>query len=1270
MKGKLLILAVLMPMIAFAQNQKSDDLYNKGVELYNAEHFDEAIKYFMQSDSLEKAGIDPSSPAYYRSELAIAASYANIAVDKYNNGDNDEAIRLENDALEIRRKALGEEHPDYASSLSNLALYTAATGNIDEAIRLENNALKIRINALGKDHPDYAASLCNLADFNSAIGKYSDAIRLGTTAMEIRRTALGEEHPDYAQSLNNLATYNYYLGRYDEAIRLGNVALQIWKTLLGEQHPYYAQSLGNLADYNAKIGNYSTAISLGTKTVEIFKNAFGIRHPYYAQAMGNLASYYYYTGNYKEAIRRETIAMQIKEAVYGNSHLDYAQSLANLAEYNAKTGNYAEAVRLATEAMEIKKTALGEEHPDYAQALSNLAGYNSAMGNYADAIKLGKEATDILKRSLGGNHPDYAKALNNLAGHYAAMGNYAEAAKLGGTATEIIKKAFGAEHPDYATSLDNLANFNLYVGDNTDAIRLGLEALEIRRKALGERHPDFAQSLNNVAAFNAAVNNYNEAIKLETAAMEIRKRILGESHPDYAQSVSNLASFNSAIGNYAEAVRLGTLAMEIRKKVLGDDHPLYASSLNNLGDYNYKMGNKDEAIRLVTLAMEIEKKRLGEDHPDYASALSNLAVYNSEVGNFQDAVKYEKSAMEIKKRILGESHPDYASSLSNLAVYYSNLGNYAEAVRLENIAIEIKRQNLGEDHPLYATSLNNLASYNLYEGNYEDASKQLSKRYEITNSFILKNFSTMTYKERTNFWNMHSNFFSATLPFAAYKNNCAMQNVLAYNGQLFSKGLILNAELEIQNLIEKSGDQAFADRYNKIRSDRAMLDHLYQMPPAKRTMNADSLAALIEREEKQLVESSKELGDYTRDLAITWHDVQDKMTDEDLAVEFANFFDEDRMVYVAIVLKKGMSAPELLALNMTKVDTTAYYTKSEMYNIVWKPLLKYLKGVKNVYFAPSGIFHSIAIEYLPDDRNKIFAKRYNVYRLTSTREIVLDKTPNPEKKAAVYGGIIYNFSKGDWADLKDYKDEIVAEFRDIPDLTETQRAGIGFLKGAQVEAQEVIGILRDGSYLVSEGSDINATEESFKKLSGTGVKMLHIATHGFYEPANKAKSFSDFLTTGNKNDKEALSLSRSGLFLAGAASALDPVKRKDIPEGVDDGILTAKEISRLDFSGLDLVVLSACQTGLGEVTGEGVFGLQRGFKKAGAQTIVMSLWKVDDAATKDLMTEFYKNLVAGKTKREAFVTAQDLLRDKYKDPKKWAAFIMVDGTERSGTVEN
>ena len=1183
MKRILLALSLLSPLAAMAQSNESNEYYNKGIELYNAEQYQEAIGYLRKSDSLEKAELDPSSPLYHRSMQVIASAYSNMSIDHCNAGRLDEAIQ---------------------------------TGNL---------------------------------------------------ALSIQKDILGESHPEYAQTLSLLATFNYYVGKYDEAITLGKQASDILKATLGDSDPNYAQSLGNLADFYATTGNYDEAIKLGNTTREIFKKALGDNHPEYARALSKLSLYYYDTGNYKEALKLGTQAADIRKQTLGDDHPDYAQSISYLAEYNSKLGKYDEALRLGNMVLDFKKSTLGDGNPEYAMALNNLARYNSNMGNFAEAIRLGNNAASILQRTLGSNHPDYAMSIGNIASFYSAMGNYAEAIRLGTTAAETIKNIFGERHPDYAAAIDNLANYNQQAGNNAEAINLGTLAMEIRKQTLGTSHPDYATSLYNLAVFQAVNANYNDAIKFQKAAIDIRRKALGDTHPDYATSLAELASYYSSIGNYNEAIRLGNTALEIRKKTLGEQHPDYAKSLLSLADFNSKAGNKDEALRLVTLAMDIDKNSLGENHPAYAASLSNLAVYYSEKGNYKEAIRLATIATEIDKSNYGDNHPAYATSLSNLAVYYSNDGNFAEAIRLETAATEIRRKTLGEDHPHYARSINNLAAYNLYVGDYEAASQQLGKRYEITNRYVLKNFSTMTAQERTNFWNIHSVFFSNTLPLAAYKHPDPTTNTLAYNGQLFSKGLLLNAELEIQKLIEKSGDKSMADRFNKIRSDRATLDHLYQVPPQKRHINADSLAAVIEREEKLLVESSKELGDYTRDLSINWQDIQSKLTDNDIAIEFANFVDGDKPIYVALVLKKGMQSPQLEKLSMRTIDSTLYYNTTDLYNIIWQPLQKYLTGVKNVYFAPSGKLHSIAIEYLPNDLGEIFAQKYNAYRLTSTRELALTKIANSSNKASVYGGIIYSFSKGDWQDLKDAKNEIVAEFRDIPDFNDddeaegTQRAGIGFLEGAQIEAEEVTDILREGNFLVSASSGVNATEESFKHLSGSGVKILHIATHGFYEPEGKKKSFSDYLASGNKDNKEDLSMSRSGLFLAGASSALDPKKRKDIPEGVDDGILTAKEISRLDFQGLDLVVLSACQTGLGTITGEGVFGLQRGFKKAGAQTIVMSLWKVDDAATKVLMTEFYKNLMDGMSKRESFVEAQELLRIKYQDPKKWAAFIMVDG---------
>ncbi len=961
---------------------------------------------------------------------------------------------------------------------------------------------------------------------------------------------------------------------------------------------------------------------------------------------------------------------------YHRAELMVADCYEGLADQADEEGRYNDAVKFQTNVVEIRKKVLGDAHPDYAEALSDLAYYYDALGNYTEAIRLGTLAVDISKKVLGEEHPDYAISLSNLASYYSALGNYSEAIRLGTLAVEIRKKVLGEEHPDYAISLSNLAYYYDELGNYSEAIRLQTKEIAITKKNLGEEHPDYAISLSNLAIYYRDLGNYTEAIRLETLAMEIRKKVLGEEDTDYATSLNHLAIYYRDLGNYTEAIRLGTLTEEIMKKVLGEEHPYYAISLSNLAGYYDDLGNYTEAIRLGTVAMEIRKKVWGEDHPKYAISLNNLADYYYELGNYTEAIRLGTLALEIRKKVLGEEHPDYAISLHNLAGYYSDLGNYTEAIRLETFAMEITKIALGEEHPYYAIFLSRLADINLITGKYDAATDYYRQCYNNINAFILKTFASLTTKERNDFWKTKSDLFTKVLPYAAYKMSSEGTpkndiNALAYDAQVFSKGLLLNVELEIQKLIEQSGDTVFANRYYKLKQDRAILDDLYQTSPENREMDVDSLAKVIDREEHLLVESSKKLGDYTKNLAISWRDVQKNLKDNDLAIEFATVDDTiaKQTMYVAFVLKKGMTAPEIVTLFNTDdfwdIRPKDYYTTSKLYNLVWQPLAKYLKGTKTVYFSPAGQLHTIGIEYLSGDDGKIFAEKYDTYRLSSTRELALSRTINPNRKASTYGGIKYELSPDEWRSLQDVNDSIERSFRDIPQIADNLRggaSGMGYLEGTKLESETIANLLRSANYEVSAMSEAAATEESFKMLSGSGLKILHIGTHGFYENEGDMQNAGyKFYTASSQQSDEDRSLSCSGLLFAGANSALDPKRVKEIPEGADDGILTAKEISRLDFSGLDLVVLSACQTGLGEITGEGVFGLQRGFKKAGAQTIVMSLWKVADESTQLLMVEFFKNLTAGHSKRAAFLAALNTVRQKYPNPLYWAAFVMVDG---------
>jgi CHAT domain-containing protein len=397
-----------------------------------------------------------------------------------------------------------------------------------------------------------------------------------------------------------------------------------------------------------------------------------------------------------------------------------------------------------------------------------------------------------------------------------------------------------------------------------------------------------------------------------------------------------------------------------------------------------------------------------------------------------------------------------------------------------------------------------------------------------------------------------------------------------------------------------------------------------------------------------------------------------------------------------------------ICLKTTKqINTKDVYSNSNLSRAIWGSIADELVGVKNIYFGPSGELYNIAIESLPDweDSTKLVSDRWNFYRLSSTRELAIVKDKNQIKQAVVYGGLTYDT---DTASM--HRDRIkYPEVRDrgfnaytleVADSLNL-RAGVKELPGTKVEVSAIDRKLKAVNIDDIIRTDTIGTETSFKALSGQKKNLLHIATHGFYWTEREARrtnySFL-FLNNDDKRYKEDKALTRSGLLFAGANNAL---KGKPLPEGVDDGILTAQEISRLDLRGLDLVVLSACETGLGEITGDGVFGLQRGFKKAGAQSILMSLWKVDDTATQMLMTQFYTNLTSGMSKRKSLLEAQRYVREyeeeetittngnltsfqkkqlenkdisvmqktdtqpvhPYSDPKYWAAFILLDAID-------
>ncbi len=501
------------------------------------------------------------------------------------------------------------------------------------------------------------------------------------------------------------------------------------------------------------------------------------------------------------------------------------------------------------------------------------------------------------------------------------------------------------------------------------------------------------------------------------------------------------------------------------------------------------------------------------------------------------------------------------------------------------------------------------------------------KANRIRRQFLLANASLRNY-----LWRYERSSMFDIIRFNMEDSLCTP---LVYDVALLTKGTLLSQEMAIREMFNK---------YKNEDGEFAALFDQWQDLFNRGESN-------VELERKLLSKVSK--SEYNEFLNIKWSDVLKNIKADEVAIEFVMFppkIGDGTSRYYASVIKQTFEIPVVVYLFDSEElsEIKNYYSDKTLSLKIWGRISDYLEDVENIYFSADGELHNIAIEQLPNwNTIGYVSDTYNFYRLSSTRELALAKDKDKIRMAAVYGGLRYDADEQVLiADNKKYPAKRDLEVFPIADSLNL-RSGVQELPATKMEAIGIDSALVKVKVANKLYVDTLGTEASFKALSGQKCNLLHIATHGFYWTEREAQSMDHlgFLSFGNDNQPryvEDKAMTRSGLLFAGANHAL---MGKPLPEGVDDGILTAKEISALDLRGLDMVVLSACQTGLGEITGDGVFGLQRGFKKAGANTLLMSLWKVDDDATRMLMTQFYANLTTGKSKFDSLREAQHYVRE-------------------------
>lgn len=910
-----------------------------------------------------------------------------------------------------------------------------------------------------------------------------------------------------------------------------------------------------------------------------------------------------------------------------------------------------------------------------------------------------KELTLILKDGLGDKDTLYGKALKNLAEFYQEIGKYKEAEVNYTASIKIFKESFGEKNYYYVNSVSNLATLYCTMGQYKKSEFYYTEIIGIIKEMLGENSPDYASALNNFAEVYLISGQYENAEQLLLDATRIRLEVLGKENKDYSSSLNNLASLYVNLGQFEKAEKLFQEALSIDKTVLGENNFEYAQTLSNLAAYYYHMNRYDKAEQLLLDAKEIKKNTVGEKHPSYAQTLNNLAAVYTELEIYEKAGIFIKETIKIKKELLGEKHPDYALSVGNLGKLYLKSGSYEKAEPYLKEALRITKEIFGIKHINYGNSLYELAWLNNEMGLYEKAEPFFIEAQENFLEQLHKNFRFMSENQKLFFLKSVNTRFEFFYSFAVMrsKNNPDIIKKML-DVRLESKGVILNSLVQMYGRIKNSGDDDLLKKYYELVSLKETIISTQDLTIDERKksgINADEYEAKTEEIEKSL---NKETGTENTKKT-TWADIKNSLKQNEAAVEFVDFrlYNKkwtDSVLYCAVVLKKDFQQPKLIELCREKdlrgiltvpPEKTDGYVRSnitskDLYRLIFKPLENELKGTAKVFMSLTGLVNRISLNSLTTESDEIVIDKYNLIYVTNLKDIIMNQEENKMHKdnfyASVFGGADYDLDSASlisnaekykiYYENRGAKHELSDENRKYYNNSRMVTGGKwAYLKGTQEEAEKIYNIFINSGIKADLYKNGEATETALKSLSNSKQKIsptvLHIATHGFFFPdITGEKTGIDLKQNIGKRNILRISenpLRRSGLIFAGANRFW---QGGYAITGVDDGILTAEEVSTMDLLNTELVVLSACETGLGDIKdAEGVYGLQRAFKVAGAKTIIMSLWKVPDKETMELMEIFYTNWLGGMSKHDAFLSAQKELRKKYLSYY-WAAFVMIE----------
>lgn len=1096
---------------------------------------------------------------------------------------------------------------------------------------------------------------------------------------------LSAQTSDEAYSLYSKGNNYFNNGDYITAISYYQKAVPVYEKVYGKNHLYTADTYFFLGLSYSKSGNYKSAISWLEKSYTIYNSANGDKESA-ANALSYIGSAYFDSSNYDKALIYYQNELSVRKNIHGENHKDIANCYANIGLVHEFKGEYKAALNYFQKALAIRQKMFGENDLKTADSYHDIASENYLLGNYQESIDYFFKALKIREELVGSS-------------------SYEVAHTLGAIATVYIDA--------------QLFDDALVANRATEKIYFDLKINQISH--------EFAVLYNERGRIYFSQSDYKNAMLYWQKALEINQKLYGEKNVYTAKAYSNIGNAYQAMGDYPRAIANQEMALGIYKSIFGNSNPDIALCYRSLGGIYRSTDDFDTALSYFNKALEIYRKSLGEKHLEVARCYIEIGGIYDNKKDFQNALDFYRKGNNMLYDIFGYETTDIASCYDKIARIYDIIGEHEDALSLYNAAINVYKNLCGEESASASIEYNMLgwhyAGLNDVKNTVASFRKSFIGFERSTNyNQVITSLSLILTDSQTYHYDTDISFIRDTIALATNTVERARLDMSSIRSELLKNSLPVyyyGVDFEAKN---NNPTKAF--EYSEMLRSRGFLDQIgferalsldgitdtereqiknlsSQIATARKEIDRQNNLPTTERDSKKLTEAEKNLSTAEKSLAkldetigkrmptyaqlrnpkpAKIKDIQKWCGKNRAILEYILYEgdenNQNQFAYCLVVTNKKITAVpldssydynsaisslrEAITHRPIKSEVTFEMQRNELYEKLIQPVLPYIKSVKDVLIVPDGNLSFLPFDILREDSDSAdFGKKYSIGVSPSVSvSMIADKVKSSSTDALLFGGAWYDKSLSEEEhnqtlrgngnrgkdrgfatverqtnlfveDLqnilknegsKQYFEQKKLNWHDLPGtIVELETLKKDIFPNAQVETQKI------------------ASEATLKKISKDGLlskyATVHFACHGYFD--------SD---------------------LSEMSSVLFSEVSGKLTESDDDGYLTIGEAATLNLSA-QMVCLSACQTGLGEIKkGEGMVGLSRAFMVAGSRNVGVTLWSVDDEATAEFMSRMYKKVKGGMSYSEAYRRVKNEFRnsDEYSHPYYWAAFVVYE----------